>query len=113
MQKGIKYEKTVRHWIQTKLQEMKIQTAVMGVFTLLILVSSIAFFILALGFTEHSVIKNSEEYTEQLIRQVNNDMDSYMNYMKDISSMKTNLSVRKNSFWINIAIFIRHARGTK
>lgn len=87
MQKGIKYEKTVRHWIQTKLQEMKIQTAVMGVFTLLILVSSIAFFILALGFTEHSVIKNSEEYTEQLIRQVNNDMDSYMNYMKDISSM--------------------------
>lgn len=87
MQKEIKYEKTVRYWIKKKLQGLKIHTAVMGVFTVLILMSSIAFFILAISFTERSVIKNSEEYTEQLIQKVNDDMDSYMNYMKDISSM--------------------------
>ncbi|WP_282924137.1 cache domain-containing sensor histidine kinase [Mediterraneibacter massiliensis] len=73
--------------IKEKFQSLKIYTAIMGTFTVLILFSSIMFFILAIVFTERSVVNNSEEYTQQLIEKVNDDLDSYINYMKDISSM--------------------------
>lgn len=59
----------------------------MWAFTVIILGSALLFFAMAMGFTEKSVVSNSKEYTNQLIRKVNDDMDSYINYMKDISSM--------------------------
>lgn len=73
--------------IRECIRRQKIHTAMMGAFAVVILTSSIAFLALALGFTERSVVDNSEEYTRQLILKVNDDIDSYVNYMKDISSM--------------------------
>ncbi len=69
------------------LQRQKIQTALMMYFVVLLLASSMLFFFLTFRYTQKSMVNNSREYTTQLIHQVNNEIDTYMNHMKDISSM--------------------------
>lgn len=65
----------------------KLRTVFMWAFTVIILGSALLFFVLAMGFTEKSVVTNSREYTDQLVRKVNDDIDSYIRYMNDISAM--------------------------
>lgn len=72
------------------LQRQKIQTALLLYFVVLLLASSVLFFFLTFRYTQKSMVDNSREYTTQLIHQVNNGIDTYMNHMKDISSMVLN-----------------------
>lgn len=55
----------------------------------------LTYLLISLKYTEDTILKNSQEYTAQLIGQVNNDIDSYMNYMENISYIvSSNYDVR-------------------
>lgn len=77
----------IRKVYQTFLQKQKIQTSLILYFFLLLVVSSLLFFFLTFRYTQKNMIVQSEKYTEQLIYQVNKEMDTYMDLMKDISTM--------------------------
>ena len=62
-----------------------IRTSIIFSFTLLIIFSLLVFLLLSLRFTREAVLENSTEYTSQLIGQVNNDIDSYIGYLENIS----------------------------
>lgn len=62
-----------------------IRTSIIFSFTLLIVFSLMVFLVLSLRFTRETVLENSTEYTSQLIGQVNNDIDSYIDHMENIS----------------------------
>lgn len=62
-----------------------IRTSIIFSFTLLIVFSLMVFLLLSLRFTRETVLENSTEYTSQLIGQVNNDIDSYIDHMENIS----------------------------
>ncbi|HIT89049.1 MAG TPA: sensor histidine kinase [Candidatus Merdenecus merdavium] len=66
-----------------------IQTTILLSFFLLILTSLFLFFFISLNYTQRAIIKNSTDYTEQLVRQLNGNMDSYIHYMENISEMIT------------------------
>lgn len=56
-------------------------------FSLLIVITLIIFSATSLNYTENTVMKNSIDYTTKLIRQLNRDIDSYIDYMENISDM--------------------------
>ena len=62
-----------------------IRTSIIFSFAVLIVFSLMIFLVLSLRFTRETVLENSTEYTSQLIGQVNNDIDSYIGYMENIS----------------------------
>lgn len=66
-----------------------IRTAMLFSFSLLIITALLIFLIISLNYTRRSVIQNSTDYTSQLVKQVNTDIDSYIQYMKNISMMLT------------------------
>ena len=53
----------------------------------LVLLSIWIYFTISLNVTRDSVLNNSTMYTRQLIEQLNQSIDSYINYMEDISRM--------------------------
>ncbi len=60
---------------------------------------SVTFFIYALRYTDRNVQHNAIDYTVQLIDQVNNDIDSYITYMENISEIVSrNPDVREYLF---------------
>ncbi len=66
-----------------------IRTSMIGWFSLLIVISLLIFSIISLNYTEETIMENSIDYTTRLISQVNRDIDSYIGYMENISSMVT------------------------
>lgn len=62
-----------------------IRTSIIFSFALLIVFALLIFLLLSLRFTRETVLENSTEYTSQLIGQVNNDIDSYIGYLENIS----------------------------
>ena len=61
------------------------------------------YFIISLQYTQSTVLENATEYTSQLIGQVNNDIDSYISYMENISFIVANNSdVRDYLFTENL-----------
>ena len=66
-----------------------IRTAIISSYFLIVVVSLAVFALVALGYTERTVMENAEEYSIQLIEQVNSDIDSYMNYLHNISALIT------------------------
>lgn len=62
-----------------------IRTSIIFSFAVLIVFALMIFLVLSLRFTREAVLENSTEYTSQLIGQVNNDIDSYIGYMENIS----------------------------
>ena len=62
-----------------------IRGAVLLSYFLIVMVSLAIFAIVALQYTERTVLENAEEYSVQLVEQVNNDIDSYMDYLRNIS----------------------------
>lgn len=64
-----------------------IRTSMTFFFTVLILSAGFIFFGISLTVTQEAVSENSKEYTKQLISQVNSDIDSYINYMENISTI--------------------------
>lgn len=69
-----------------------IRTSIIFSFALLIVFALLIFLLLSLRFTRETVLENSTEYTSQLIGQVNDDIDSYIGYMENISFIIANNS---------------------
>lgn len=57
---------------------------------MLIIFSLLIFLLISLNYTEETVLHNSIDNTSQLIKQVNGDIDSYIEYMENISALVTN-----------------------
>ena len=60
-----------------------IRTSILLSYILVVLVSVAVFAMVALNYTEKTVLENAEEYSTQLINQVNSDIDSYMDYLRN------------------------------
>lgn len=56
-------------------------------FSVLMVIAVLIFLFIALNFTKNTIYENSINYTSQIIKQVNYDIDSYMDYMLNISSI--------------------------
>ncbi len=61
-----------------------IRSSIIFSFAVLIVSALFIFLLSSLHYTQNTVLENSTEYTSQLIGQVNNDIDSYINYMENI-----------------------------
>lgn len=80
-----------------------IQNAIFLVMALLVLSTIGIVTVISLNFTRTSVFENTITYTRQLTSQVNNDIDSYIDYMENISSMLAeNSDVQKFLFGTGI-----------
>lgn len=64
-----------------------IRTAMLVSFSSIMLVALLIFLLIALNYTSNTVLENAIDYSSQLITQVNYDIDSYIDYMENISSM--------------------------
>ena len=64
-----------------------VKTTMLILFSLLIVITMFIFLLVSLNYKERTVVENSTEYTSRLTSQVNRDIDSYIDYMKNISSM--------------------------
>ena len=64
-----------------------IRSAIILSYFLIVVVSLAVFALVALHYTEKTVMENAEEYSKQLIGQVNSDIDSYMDYLQNISAL--------------------------
>ena len=62
-----------------------IGTRIAALFMLLILVVTAAMTYVSISVSTNELLDSSTEYTEQLIRRVNAELDMYVEYMKDIS----------------------------
>ena len=81
-----------------------IRTSIIVAFSALIVFSLLTYLVISLQYTEDTVLKNSREYTSQLIGQVNNDIDSYINHMENISYIVSgNTDVRDYLFAENLS----------
>lgn len=60
-----------------------IRTVIFLSYFLVALAALAVFAMVALHYTEKTVLENAEEYSTQLINQVNNDIDSYMDYLRN------------------------------
>ncbi|MEF9942070.1 MAG: sensor histidine kinase [Lachnospiraceae bacterium] len=79
-----------------------IQTTILLSFFALILSAVLLFLIISLKYTTESIVDNSTSYTSQLTEQVNNDIDSYIAYLENISQMITyNMDVQNYLFQPN------------
>lgn len=67
-----------------------IRITILFSFSVLIVSSLTIFLLISLNYTEDTVLDNSIDYSSQLIAQVNADIDSYIDYMENISSLVTN-----------------------
>lgn len=64
-----------------------IQSTIMVSFSVLMVIAVLIFLFIALNFIKNTIYENSINYTSQIIKQVNYDIDSYMDYMLNISSI--------------------------
>lgn len=67
-----------------------IRTSMIFWFSLLIVITLLIFSIISLNYTENTVMENSIDYTTRLVKQLNRDMDSYIDYMENISYLVAN-----------------------
>ena len=64
-----------------------VKTTMLCLFSLLIVITMAIFLLISVDYTKKTVLENSTDYTSRLVRQVNRDIDSYIDYMENISSM--------------------------
>ena len=78
-----------KHTIFTRLfgRFKSIQSTMMLSFSGLMAVAVLIFLMIALNFTSQTIYENSNNYTSQIVRQVNYDIDAYIDYMENISSV--------------------------
>ena len=62
-----------------------IRSAILSSYFMVVVVALAVFALVARHYTEKTVLENAEEYSIQLIEQVNSDIDSYMDYLHNIS----------------------------
>ena len=73
-----------------------IRTSIVFSFSVLIIATLIIFSVISLSHTEDAIMTNSIDYTLKLINQVNRDIDSYISYMENISSLVVHSSDVQN-----------------
>lgn len=64
-----------------------IRTAILTSYFVIVIMSLAVFGLVAIRYTEKTVLQNAEEYSVQLIERVNSDIDSYMDYLRNISAL--------------------------
>ena len=64
-----------------------IQNTMMSSFSVLMVIAVLVFLFIALNYTTQIIYENSINYTSQIIKQVNYDIDAYMEYLENISSV--------------------------
>lgn len=64
-----------------------IQSTMMISFSALMAIAVLIFLLIALNFTSRTIYENTNNYTSQIVRQVNYDIDAYIDYMENISSV--------------------------
>ena len=64
-----------------------VRTTTLCMFSMLIVLTMTIFLLISVDYTKKTVLENSTDYTSRLVRQVNRDIDSYIDYMENISSM--------------------------
>ena len=64
-----------------------IQSTMMASFSLLMVIAVLIFLLIALHYTNRTIYENSINYMSQIVRQMNGDIDAYMDYMENISSI--------------------------
>lgn len=67
-----------------------IRSAMMVSFSVIIVIALITFMILSINYTRNAVLENAITYSTNAVEQVNEDIDSYINYMENISSIVLN-----------------------
>lgn len=79
-----------------------IRTTILLSYVLVVMVSVAVFAMVALNYTEKTVLENAEEYSTQLITQANRDIDSYMKYLRNTSILiSSNADVHDYLFGVN------------
>lgn len=71
--------------MRQKIRIRSIRTTMLLSYFLIAMASLSVFALVALRYTEKTVLENAEEYSAKLIEQVNSDIDSYMDYLHNIS----------------------------
>ena len=64
-----------------------IQNTMMVSFSILVVIAVLTFLLIALHYTTQIIYENSINYTSQIIKQVNYDIDAYVDYLENISSV--------------------------
>ncbi len=64
-----------------------IQSAMMASFSALMILAVLIFLSIAVNYTKKTIYENSIHYISQIIKQVNRDIDAYIDYMENISSV--------------------------
>ncbi len=64
-----------------------IRSAIVSTYFMIAVVALSVFAVIALYYTEETVMENSKAYSTQLISQINSDIDSYMDYLHNISAL--------------------------
>lgn len=67
-----------------------IQSTMMISFSVLMVIAVLIFLFIAIKYTSSSIYENSINYTTQIIKQVNYDIDSYVEYLTNISDIVSN-----------------------
>lgn len=67
-----------------------IRLAMLVSFSTLVIIALSIFLIISLNYTKDTVLENSIEYTTQLVEQVNYQIESYVDYMENITGLVTN-----------------------
>lgn len=62
-----------------------IQTTILMSFSALMVVAVLIFMLIAINYTSNSIYENAVNYMNQIIKQVNYDLDSYVGFLKNIS----------------------------
>ena len=68
-------------------------------FAVLVVSALAIFLIFSMHFTKNAVLENAGQYTSRLVNQMNVDIDSYINYMENISQMVTESSDASKFLW--------------
>jgi len=67
-----------------------IRTSMIVSFSILIVSALLIFLMLSINYTQDRILKNSISYTTQIIDLINHDIDSYIDYMENISLLVSN-----------------------
>ena len=68
-------------------QYLNIRTSILISFSILIMTTLLVISFISFRYTENTVRNNSVDYTTKIIEQINNDIDSYIVSMDNISTL--------------------------
>ena len=69
-----------------------IQNAIRVSFSILVVIAVVIFMLIAMNFTNQTIYENTVNYMSQIIKQVNYDTDSYIDYLENTSRIIANSS---------------------